>query len=324
MEHRETRSSTAHSFGAGWVGDGSHLPTRGRGLPGRGPGLARGQPARRLVRPGLRAPSEAARERFNEEWTQKLFEGGWICASWPKEYGGKGLSIIEAVVVNEEFARANAPMRADFFGDTLVGPTILQWGTEEQKREFLPGDPAGPRSAGARGSPSPTPAPTWPSLKTRAVLDGDEWVINGQKIWTTQAQYADYIFLLARTDPDAPEARGHQLPARADEAARHRGPTHRPARRLGRVQRGVLHRRPLPGGQRRRRRQQRLEGGDDHARLRAGNARPPPATAASRRSSTRSSRSPGPTGPSTTQRSASASSASGRRSRSCGSTACAP
>ena len=78
------------------------------------------------------------RRKFQEEWTQKLFDGGWICASWPKEYGGKGLSIMENVVLNEEFARAGAPLRADFFGDTLVGPTILQWGSEEQKQDFLP------------------------------------------------------------------------------------------------------------------------------------------------------------------------------------------
>src|SRR5688500_4727662 len=78
------------------------------------------------------------RERFNDEWTKKLFEGGWICASWPEEYGGKGLSLIENVVLAEEFSRAGAPMRGDFFGDTLVGPTILQWGSEEQKRDFIP------------------------------------------------------------------------------------------------------------------------------------------------------------------------------------------
>jgi alkylation response protein AidB-like acyl-CoA dehydrogenase len=74
------------------------------------------------------------KKAFNEEWPQKLFEGGWICATWPKEYGGKGLTTMQGVVLSEEFARAKAPMRADFFGDTLVGPTILQWGTEEQKR----------------------------------------------------------------------------------------------------------------------------------------------------------------------------------------------
>src|SRR5262245_45191569 len=79
-----------------------------------------------------------ARKRFNEEWPSKLYAGGWICASWPEEYGGKGLSVLENVVLAEEFARAKAPLRADFFGDTLVGPTILQWGTEEQKKEGLP------------------------------------------------------------------------------------------------------------------------------------------------------------------------------------------
>ena len=79
------------------------------------------------------------RKAFNEEWTAKLFAGGWICAGWPTEYGGKGLSLLEQVVLNEEFARAGAPLRADFFGDTLVGPTILQWGTEEQKQQFIPG-----------------------------------------------------------------------------------------------------------------------------------------------------------------------------------------
>jgi alkylation response protein AidB-like acyl-CoA dehydrogenase len=106
----------------------------------------------------------ADRDRFNDEWVRKLYDGGWICAAWPAEYGGKGLSTMENVVLAEEFARAKAPMRADFFGDTLVGPS--------------------------------------------AVLDGEEWVINGQKVWTTQAQYADYCFLLARTDPAAPKHKG--------------------------------------------------------------------------------------------------------------------
>ena len=78
------------------------------------------------------------RKAFNEEWTETLFDGGWICATWPTEYGGKGLSLMEGVVLSEEFSRAKAPMRADFFGDTLVGPTILQYGTEEQKKHFLP------------------------------------------------------------------------------------------------------------------------------------------------------------------------------------------
>jgi alkylation response protein AidB-like acyl-CoA dehydrogenase len=151
------------------------------------------------------APEDRA--RFNQQWTRKLFEGGWICATWPKEYGGKGLSTMEAVVVNEEFARAGAPMRADFFGDTLVGPTILQWGTEEQKQFFLPKILSGEISW-CQGFSEPDAGSDLASLKTRAEADGDEWVITGQKVWTTQAQYADYIFLLARTDPNAPKHAG--------------------------------------------------------------------------------------------------------------------
>ena len=209
------------------------------------------------------------RKQFNLDWVKKLQEGGWICASWPKEYGGKGLSVMENVVLNEEFARAGAPMRADFFGDTLVGPTILRWGSEEQKQQFLPQIMKGEISW-CQGFSEPNSGSDLASLKTSAVLDGDEWVINGQKVWTTQAQYADYIFLLARTDPDATEAQGHLVPARADEAAGpHRGAPDHAARRLLRVQRGVLRQRALPEGERGRRREQRLGGREHDARLRA-------------------------------------------------------
>lgn len=153
------------------------------------------------------AMSREERKEFLAEWTAKLFEGGWICASWPTEYGGKGLSTMEAVVLNEEFARAEAPLRADFFGDTLVGPTILQWGTEEQKQQFIPGILKG-TIAWCQGFSEPDAGSDLAGLTTRAELDGDEWVINGQKVWTTQAQFADYIFLLARTDPEAPKHAG--------------------------------------------------------------------------------------------------------------------
>jgi hypothetical protein len=147
------------------------------------------------------------RQHFNETWTAKLFAGGWICAGWPVEYGGKGLNLMEQVVLNEEFAKANAPMRADFFGDTLVGPTILQWGTDEQKKEFIPGILDGSISW-CQGFSEPNAGSDLASLKTSAVLDGDEWIINGQKVWTTQAQHADYVFLLTRTDPHAPQHAG--------------------------------------------------------------------------------------------------------------------
>lgn len=156
--------------------------------------------------PGFEMDADA-RAEFLAGWTEKLYGGGWICASWPKEYGGKGLSTMEAVVVAEEFANAGAPMRADFFGDTLVGPTILQWGTEEQKKEFLPKILSG-TIAWCQGFSEPNAGSDLAALGTKAVLDGDEWVINGQKIWTTQGFIADYVFILCRTDPDAPQHKG--------------------------------------------------------------------------------------------------------------------
>ena len=147
------------------------------------------------------------RKTFNAEWPTKLFQGGWICATWPKEYGGKGLTTMQGVVLAEEFASAKAPMRADFFGDTLVGPTLLQWGTEEQKKEFLPNILNG-STRWCQGFSEPNSGSDLASLKTEAILDGDEWVINGQKVWTTQGHHADYCFLLTRTDKDAPKHKG--------------------------------------------------------------------------------------------------------------------
>ncbi len=156
--------------------------------------------------PGFEMTPEE-RQAFNERWPSTLHEGGWICATWPKEYGGKGLSTMEGVVLAEEFARVKAPLRADFFGDTLVGPTILQWGTEEQKKFFLPRILNG-TMAWCQGFSEPNSGSDLASLKTTAVLDGDEWIINGQKVWTTQGYHADYCFLLTRTDPEAPKHKG--------------------------------------------------------------------------------------------------------------------
>ncbi|MGA0355879.1 MAG: acyl-CoA dehydrogenase family protein, partial [Ilumatobacteraceae bacterium] len=156
--------------------------------------------------PGFEMSDEERRE-FNAHWPAKLFSGGWICATWPTEYGGKGLTTMQGVVLAEEFARARAPMRGDFFGDTLVGPTLLQWGTEEQKREFLPGILKG-ETRWCQGFSEPNSGSDLASLKTTAVLDGDEWVINGQKVWTTQGHHADYCFLLTRTDQTAAKHAG--------------------------------------------------------------------------------------------------------------------
>ncbi|MGA0878462.1 MAG: acyl-CoA dehydrogenase family protein [Ilumatobacteraceae bacterium] len=157
-------------------------------------------------RPGFEMSADE-RKAFNEGWPAKLFAGGWICATWPKEYGGKGLTTMQGVVLAEEFAARKAPLRADFFGDTLVGPTLLQWGTEEQKKEFLPNIMNG-KTRWCQGFSEPNSGSDLASLKTSAVLDGDEWIINGQKVWTTGGHHADYCFLLTRTDPDAPKHKG--------------------------------------------------------------------------------------------------------------------
>jgi len=98
-------------------------------------------------------------------------------------------------------------MRADFFGDTLVGPTLLQWGTEEQKKEFLPQILSG-KMRWCQGFSEPNSGSDLASLKTAAILDGDEWIINGQKVWTTGGHHADYCFLLTRTDPESPKHKG--------------------------------------------------------------------------------------------------------------------
>ena len=147
------------------------------------------------------------KQAFNDDWTTKLFEGGWICATWPAEYGGKGLTTMQGVVLAEEFAKAKAPMRADFFGDTLVGPTILMNGTEEQKKHFLPKILDG-SMRWCQGFSEPDSGSDLASLKTTAVQDGDEWVINGQKVWNTLAHIADWGMLVTRSDPEAPKHRG--------------------------------------------------------------------------------------------------------------------
>jgi len=140
-------------------------------------------------------------------WNDTLIAGGWLCASWPREYGGRGLDTMQGVVLAEEFQRVGAPLRADFFGDTLVGPTILQWGSESQKQEFIPKILRG-EIAWCQGFSEPDAGSDLAALKAVAVLDGDEWVINGQKIWTTQGFDADYVFVLCRTDPVAPRHKG--------------------------------------------------------------------------------------------------------------------
>ncbi|TML11503.1 MAG: acyl-CoA dehydrogenase [Actinobacteria bacterium] len=161
--------------------------------------LAFGAEVRTWIRDNL--PDSTDRDTFMSEWTGKLFDGGFVCASWPKEYGGRGLSVVEQVVLNEEFARAKAPMRVSSLGEILVGPTLLQWGTEEQKHEFLPRILKG-EIVWCQGFSEPEAGSDLASLQTSAVRSGDDWIIEGTKIWTSEAEDSDYMILLARTDAE--------------------------------------------------------------------------------------------------------------------------
>jgi alkylation response protein AidB-like acyl-CoA dehydrogenase len=140
-------------------------------------------------------------------WYRKLASGGWTCVDWPRDYGGRGLSILQTIIYHEELQRCNAPMPFIGSGPSLIGPTLMHWGTEEQKQRFVPKIISG-EEVWCQGYSEPNSGSDLASLQTRAVEDGDYFRINGQKIWTSQAQYADWAFVLCRTDPGAPKHRG--------------------------------------------------------------------------------------------------------------------
>jgi alkylation response protein AidB-like acyl-CoA dehydrogenase len=142
-----------------------------------------------------------------EDWTRKLHEAGFMCVSWPEEYGGRGLTGVEVAVLNEEFARAGVPRITRGMGEWLVGPSIIVWGTDEQKARFLPRIIDG-TDRYCQGFSEPDAGSDLASLTTRGVVDGDEVVITGQKVWTSRAQAADMMFCLCRTDADAPKHQG--------------------------------------------------------------------------------------------------------------------
>ncbi len=146
---------------------------------------------------------------FHRSWRAKLAAGGWLGLTWPVEYGGAGLSEIEAVVVAEEFAKAGVPSGGlnDAFSIGMLGNTILHLGTDQQKQHFLPRILSG-SDVWCQGYSEPNSGSDLASLKTRAVADGDEWIINGQKTWTSAGQYANWIFVLCRTDNEAAPHRG--------------------------------------------------------------------------------------------------------------------
>ena len=142
-------------------------------------------------------------------WERHLAAHGWTCVGWPKEHGGRGLSLHQQVIFYEEYARARAPGRVGHVGETLLGPTVIAFGTPEQQQRFLPPIVAG-EELWCQGYSEPGAGSDLANLSTRAVLsdDGGEWVIDGQKVWTSLSEWADWAFVLARTNRDAPKHKG--------------------------------------------------------------------------------------------------------------------
>ncbi len=140
-------------------------------------------------------------------WERHLGRNGWSCVGWPPSAGGRGATLAQQVIWNEEYVRADAPARVGVFGEGLLGPTLIAYGTEKQKRRFLEPIRLG-TELWCQGYSEPDAGSDLANVQTRAVLDGHRWVITGQKVWTSYAQWADWCFVLARTDPDQPRHRG--------------------------------------------------------------------------------------------------------------------
>jgi alkylation response protein AidB-like acyl-CoA dehydrogenase len=141
------------------------------------------------------------------QWHRKMHSGGWVGVSWPKEYGGRGASLTQQVIYNQEIARVSAPELVNGLGIMLVGPTLMHWGTEEQKKRYVP-KILSAEEIWCQGYSEPSSGSDVASLKTRAVEEGDYFIVNGQKVWTSDAHHADWCILLVRTDPAAPKHKG--------------------------------------------------------------------------------------------------------------------
>jgi len=148
-----------------------------------------------------------ARFTLQLNWQKQLHRAGWVGIHWPKAYGGRGATVMEQTIYRQEMVRARMPEVANFMGIRIAGPTLIHWGTEKQKQRYIPtilnGD-----EIWCQGYSEPGAGSDIASLQTRAVEEGDDFVINGQKVWTSYAQYARYCLLLARTDSDVPKHKG--------------------------------------------------------------------------------------------------------------------
>jgi alkylation response protein AidB-like acyl-CoA dehydrogenase len=153
------------------------------------------------------AAGENAKLEFLRDWQRRLFDNGFAGMAWPREYGGQGATQIEQAIFNEEMTRLRAPTPPNQVGMSLVGPTLIAHGTEAQKKRYLPKILSG-QEIWCQLFSEPNAGSDLASLRTRAEVRGDEFIVNGQKVWSSFAHYAEWGILLARTDPGAPKHRG--------------------------------------------------------------------------------------------------------------------
>jgi alkylation response protein AidB-like acyl-CoA dehydrogenase len=154
-----------------------------------------------------REPRTPERVRQLKEWQRKLYDAGYVAMGWPKEYGGQGADVMRQTILNQELVLARAPQQIGMMGVQMVGPTLIQFGNEEQKKRYLPRILSA-EEIWCQGYSEPGAGSDLASLKTKAELVGDEFIVNGQKVWTSNAQIADWMFCLVRTDVEAPKHRG--------------------------------------------------------------------------------------------------------------------
>ena len=154
-------------------------------------------------------PSFDTEEGFeaHRDWERTLAEGNWGMVTWPEAYGGRGCDLIEWLIFEEEYYRAGAPLRVNQNGIFLLGPTLMEYGTEEQKGRFIPAMASGDE-IWAQAWSEPNAGSDMAAIRCRATRDGDDYIINGQKIWSTRAVYADWGFGLFRTDPESERHHG--------------------------------------------------------------------------------------------------------------------
>ena len=157
--------------------------------------------------PGVEPEGDEAGFEFRKAWQRKLADAGWAGISWPKEYGGRGATLIEQAIFNEEIVRAKAPQVANVLGLVMGGPVVIAHGTEEQKQRYLKPILTA-EEIWCQGFSEPESGSDLASLKTKAVKDNGDWVVTGQKVWTTFAHEAKWCMLVARTDFDAPKHKG--------------------------------------------------------------------------------------------------------------------